>query len=282
MEITKNNKTILVIGGSGKNGSRVVRKLRGLNYPTFSTVRKENTAQADVRIFEWKDTSTWEAALKDIDSIYIVHPDTSMPEAYTEIKELAEKSVEMGITRLVLLSGRGQQSVIKCEDVIRNSGLQWTIVRSAWFNQNFTEGHFAAGIQHGELTFLADKVKEPFVDLEDLSDVIVQCLIDDKHDHHIYEVTGSTLYSFEEAVQIIGAAKGKPVRYIHANADNYYELLVKHGLPQDLATHMIGAFEEILDGRNANIGDGIEKVLRRPPVSFTTFVNNNFQTAAGE
>ncbi|SUJ24279.1 NAD(P)H azoreductase [Sphingobacterium spiritivorum] len=279
MKVTKNNKKILVIGGSGKNGSRVVRKLRELNYPAFSTVRKGNIHQPNVRIFEWKDTSTWEAALTDIDSIYIVHPDTSMPEAYTEIKELAEKSVKMGITRLVLLSGRGQQSVIKCEDAIRKSGLEWTIVRSAWFNQNFTEGHFAASIQHGELIFLADTVKEPFVDLEDLTDVIVQCLIDDKHNHHIYEVTGPALHSFEEAVQIIGATTGKPVRYIHADADNYYELLVQHGLSQDLATHMIGAFEEILDGRNANIGDGIEKVLGRPPVLFTTFVKNNFQAA---
>ncbi|ULT24218.1 hypothetical protein KUH03_35170 [Sphingobacterium sp. E70] len=138
-----------------------------------------------------------------MDALFIVHPDTSMPEALQQIRVLSEHAYKANIKKIVLLSGRGQDSVIACENVIQHSGLRWTIVRSAWFNQNFTEGHFAHGIKTGEVVFMAGQAGEPFVDLDDLADVVVASLLEPIHDNQVYEVTGDILYTFRDAVAII-------------------------------------------------------------------------------
>ncbi|SHG16899.1 NAD(P)H-binding protein [Pedobacter caeni] len=268
-------KNILVIGGKGKNGRRVVAKLRAKLYNVFSTTRSKERLEENESYFDWNDSSTYAPALKNINKVYIVHPDTSMPEAQGQLKELVAQLVQQPISKVVLLSGRGQESVEKCEEMLMNSPQEWTIVRSAWFNQNFSEGHFGYGIKSGELAFMAGPVKEPFVDLDDLTDVVVEALIHEKHNGKIYEVTGPELFSFEEAVIMIGSHLDCDIKYKFYPKDEYKYLLLNAGLPAAVADHMVHAFAEILDGRNANIGDGIQQVLGRNPKKFIDFVRSN-------
>ena len=266
---------ILVIGGNGKNGRRVVEKLRDQQHRVISTNRFKEGLRENERYFDWNDKNTYAPALKDMSKVYIVHPDTSMPEAQGQFKELLAKLIEEGVSKVVLLSGRGQESVEKCEGMLRNSPLKWTIVRSAWFNQNFSEGHFLYGIKSGVLPFMAGTVKEPFVDLDDLTDVVVAALIHEIHNGKIYEVTGQELLSFEEAVMMIAAHLGRGIRYELNDKYDYLKLLLNAGLPKAVAGHMVQAFGEILDGRNENIGDGVQKVLGRKPKKFIDFVQSN-------
>ncbi|SFM98577.1 Uncharacterized conserved protein YbjT, contains NAD(P)-binding and DUF2867 domains [Chryseobacterium oleae] len=269
------NGNILVIGGGGKNGRRVVKKLKALGYTVFSTVRVKDEVNEDTRFFDWNDTASYGQALKNIESVYIVHPDTSIPGAKEQITELVNSMVENSVSKAVLLSGRGQESVEDCERILISSPLKWAIVRSAWFNQNFSEGHFLHGVQSGEVTFMAGSVKEPFVDLEDLSDAVVECLTNDKHDGQIYEITGSELLTFEEAVKMIGAKLNHTIQYNFLEKDEYRELLIQVGLPPFVAGHMAVAFDEILDGRNESTGDGVQKILGRNPKKFNEFVQAN-------
>lgn len=272
-------KNVLVIGGAGKSGRRVVEKLKSNEINVCSTVRDLKNVTADELLFSWEDTSNWSAVLQGQDAVFIVHPDTSTPEAQNQIKALAVYAKSAAVKKLVLLSGRGQESVLACEDKIKNSGLRWTIVRSAWFNQNFTEGHFSYGIQNGEVVFMADDAKEPFVDLDDLSDVVVACLLDERHDGQIYEVTGHELFTFSEAVNIIAQQMNKPVKYLAVSGETYFDLLIQHGLPAVVAEHLVFAFSEILDGRNQTVGDGVQRVLERAPKKFKSFVQQNFKVA---
>lgn len=271
----KINGNILVIGGRGKNGSRVVKKLRALGCSVFSTVRVKEQVNEDVRFFDWNDPTSYSPALENIEKVYIVHPDTSIPGAQEQLAGLVNTMVENSVSKAVLLSGRGQESVKRCEDILINSPLKWSILRSAWFNQNFSEGHFLHGIQSGEVTFMAGSVKEPFVDLDDLSDAVVECLMNENHNGMIYEITGSELLTFEEAVGMIGNKLNRTIKYNLLDKDEYQELLKKVGLPPFVAEHMTVAFDEILDGRNENTGDGIQKILGRNPRKFNEFVQSN-------
>jgi uncharacterized protein YbjT (DUF2867 family) len=267
---------VLVIGGAGKSGRRVVEKLKSNSIHVYSTVRDLKNVTTSELLFSWDDTCNWSDVLRGQDAIFIVHPDTSIPEAQDQIKALVEYAKNAAVKKLVLLSSRGQESVLACENVIKNSALRWTIVRSAWFNQNFTEGHFSYGIQTGEVVFMADTVKEPFVDLDDLSEVVVACLLQEKHDGQIYEVTGDELFTFKEAVSMIAEQMDKSVEYRAVSGDVYFDLLVQHGLPAEAAKHLVFAFSEILDGRNRTIGNGVQRVLERTPKKFQSFVQKNF------
>lgn len=273
-----NNKieTVLVLGGNGKSGRRVVEKLRAKGVEVLVTTRELEKASKHSRYFIWENDRNWAEVLQGVDALFIVHPDTSMPEALQQIRLLSEHAYKANIKKVVLLSGRGQDSVVACENVIQHSGLRWTIVRSAWFNQNFTEGHFAHGIKTGEVVFMEGQAGEPFVDLDDLADVVVASLLEPIHDNQVYEVTGDILYTFRDAVAIISKKIGSPITYRELDKQSYLELLLQHGLPPAVAQHLVFAFSEILDGRNQSLGDGIDRVLKRSTKSFASFVDEAF------
>ena len=129
--------------------------------------------------------------------------------------------------RQVLLSGRGEEGALLGEQAVRDSGSDWTILRSTWFSQNFSEGFFLEQVLSGEVALPAGSVKEPFVDADDIADVAVAALTEDGHVGQLYELTGPRLLSFAEAVEEIGKAAGRRIRYVQVSMEQYASLLAK-------------------------------------------------------
>jgi uncharacterized protein YbjT (DUF2867 family) len=266
--------TILIVGGSGKTGSRVAERLaeRGL------TARLASRSGA-VR-FDWDDNSTWPAALQGVDSLYLTYyPDLASPRAGGHIRELARLAVASGVRRIVLISGRGEPQCHAGENAVREAGVPYTILRCAWFAQNFSEGNLRDQVLSGELAFPAGNVAEPFVDLDDVADVAVEALTDPKHANKIYELSGPRLVTFEEACREITKASGHEVRYLPISLESYREVLVTV-MPPDVAEFLCELFAYILDGHNAFIDDGIERVLGRKARDFTTYAQDAAKAGA--
>lgn len=257
--------TILIVGGTGKTGSRVAKRLaeRGL------TARLASRSGA-VR-FDWDDSSSWPAALQGVDTLYLTYyPDLASPRAGAHIRELTQLAVASGVRRIVLISGRGEPQCHAGENAVRESGVPYTILRCAWFAQNFSEGNLRDQVLSGELAFPAGNVAEPFVDLDDVADVAVEALTDPKHANKIYELSGPRLITFGEACAEITKASGHQVRYVPISLQAYREVLVTV-MPADVAEFLCELFAYILDGHNAVIDDGIEQVLGRKARDFTTY-----------
>ena len=61
---------------------------------------------------------------------YITYgPDLAAPGSVEALTELIGLARVAGVKRLVLLSGRGEEEAERAEEVVRASGLEWTIVR---------------------------------------------------------------------------------------------------------------------------------------------------------
>jgi uncharacterized protein YbjT (DUF2867 family) len=89
------------------------------------------------------------------------------------ISKLTELAKDAGVSRLVLLSGRNEAEAEKAERVLMASGPEWTIVRCAFFAQNFNEGAWLDEVLAGTVSLPVDHVQEPFVDADDIADVAV-------------------------------------------------------------------------------------------------------------
>jgi uncharacterized protein YbjT (DUF2867 family) len=76
-----------------------------------------------------------------------------------------------GVEHLVLLSGRGEHHARLGEEVVRASGVDFTIVRAAWFAQNFSEGYLRDPILAGVLPMPGGDIREPIIDIDDIADV---------------------------------------------------------------------------------------------------------------
>ena len=256
----------LVIGATGKTGRRVAQRLEERGWPVRSGSRR-----AEPR-FDWDDESTWSDALRGMDAVYIAYqPDLAVPGAVAAIERFTQLAREHGVHRIVLLSGRGEDGAQACEQVVQNSGAQWTIVRASWFAQNFSEGHFLDPILSGTLALPPGEVGEPFIDVADIADIAVAALADDRHAEQLYDVTGPRLLTFADAVSEIARAAGRDIRYLSIPADEYHAALTAEHVPAELAGFLTELFTTLFDGRNAHVTDDVERALGRQPRDFADY-----------
>ena len=257
---------VLVIGATGKTGRRIVRKLEALGLPV-----RAGSRQATPRRFDWHDPAGWPAALEGVRSVYVAfHPDLAVPGAVEAIDTLCMEAEKAGVEHLVLLSGRGEAHAQRCEELVRRSGIDFTILRAAWFAQNFDEGHLIGSVRAGILALPAGRVREPFVDLEDIADVAVAALTDPKHRGELYELTGPRLLDFDEVAAMLTAAAGHAVRYQPVSFEEHERELALQAGPE-FASMLTNLMREILDGRNAKLADGVQRALGRAPRDFREY-----------
>ena len=263
----------LVLGGTGKTGRRVVERLTRQHLPVRIGSRSGGLP------FDWEDRSTWAPVLQDVGAVYVSYfPDLAMPGAPEAVGSFAELAVASGVRRLVLLSGRGEEEAQASEKMLAESGADWTVVRASWFNQNFSEGYLLDSILGGEVMLPACDVGEPFTDADDIAEVAAAVLTEDGHAGQVYELTGPRLLTFADAIDAIADATGRAISYAQVPPEDFAAGLAEAQVPGDIVDLLLYLFTTVLDGRNASLGDGVERVLGRPAREFADYARD---TAAG-
>lgn len=260
-----NDQSILVIGATGKTGSRVANRLEMLGYP----VRRGSRSSATP--FDWEAPETWAPALRRARAAYVTYfPDLAFPGAVEKLESLCETARDASVEHLVLLSGRGEHHARLGEEVLRKSGVDATIIRAAWFAQNFSEGYLRDPILAGVLPMPGGDVAEPIIDIDDIADVAVAALTQEGHKGELYEVTGPRLMSFADMAAELSQATGRDIRHIPITFEDFHQNIAQAG-GTFVADVFTAIARETLDGRNAQTTDGVMRALGRPPRDFKDF-----------
>lgn len=163
-----------------------------------------------------------------------------------------------------------------CEQLVIHSGLDYTIVRANWFNQNFSENFLVEGILNGHVALPYAEAKIPFVDANDIAEVAVSALIDDKHNGEIYQLTGPEGLTFEEAVHMISKASGREIQFTGISVKAYVAAMRQKNVPEDFIWLIEYLFTEVLGNPdNSEITNDIEQVLSRKPIGFKEYVEKS-------
>ncbi len=256
---------ILVIGATGKTGRRVASRLEAKGLP----VRRGSRSSATP--FDWDAPDTWAPALRGARAAYVTYfPDLAFPGALEKLDSLCETARDVGVEHLVLLSGRGEHHARMGEDVVRASGLDVTIVRSAWFAQNFSDGYLRDPILAGVLPMPGGDTPEPIIDIDDIADVAVAALTEEGHKGRLYEVTGPRLMTFAEMAAELSQATGRAIRHVPISFEEFHATIARSG-GAFVADVFTAIARETLDGRNAHITDGVMRALGRSPRDFSEF-----------
>ena len=275
--LRKNKDLTLILGGTGKTGKRVAERLEARD-------RKVRIgSRSAVPSFDWDNAQSWDASLKGVKAVYITYaPDLAMPGATDAIQAFVTQAKRAGVKRLVLLSGRGEKEAQACEQIVQTSGLEWTIVRASWFNQNFSEGAFIDMVLSGAITLPAGDQVEPFVDIDDIADVVVAALTDDHHTGEIYEVTGPRLMSVADIAADLSRVTGRDIAYVDVPHDAFVAEVANSGAPKEVVWMLDYLFATVLDGRNAYLTDGVQRALGRPPKDFADYAADVEKTGVWE
>jgi uncharacterized protein YbjT (DUF2867 family) len=258
---------ILVLGATGKTGRRVVRALESFD----AEVRSASRATG----FDWNDPTTWKPFVHGAHAAYVIAPEN--PAMAAPFVELAESS---GVQRLVLLSGRGLdetpegffQGMQATEKAVRASALSWTILRANNFNQNFSEDVWHPEIRAGRLSLPVDDTPEPFVDVQDIAEVAALALTTGDHPGQTYTLTGPEAITFTAALAKISTASGLPAELVRLTPEEYRNLLLSQGVPEQVAAELNDMFDGMRRGRLAIPTDDVSRLLGRPATSFDTYV----------
>ncbi|MEM1086070.1 MAG: NmrA family NAD(P)-binding protein [Verrucomicrobiota bacterium] len=257
----------LVIGGNGKTGRRVVERLEALGHEVSSASRSSSLS------FDWNDDSNWGEVLAGVKALYVTyHPDLSVPGASNHIRALLAVAKTQGVERIVLLSGRGEEEAQHCERLVLDSGIPATVVRCGWFNQNFSESFFRDLLMSGTLAVPNAHVGEGYVDADDIADVVTAALTESGHEGEIYQLTGPELLTFREVASIFEEVTGREIKVLDVSREAFVEGLEAAQLPEGMVELVDYLFNEVLDGRNASLGDGVQRALGRPPRDFRSFL----------
>lgn len=265
---------ILVIGATGKTGSRVAARLQAGGH----AVRRGSRASATP--FDWESPETWAPALSGARAAYVTYfPDLAFPGAVEKLESLVETAKDVGVDHLVLLSGRGEHHARMGEEVVRQSGVDFTLVRSAWFAQNFSVDYLRDPILAGVLPMPGDDIAEPIIDIDDIADVAVAALTEKSHRGKLYEVTGPRLMTFADMAHELGRAIDRPIRHIPISFEDFHANIARSG-GAFVADVFTAIARETLDGRNAHTTDGVTEALGRPPRDFDDFASNAARAGA--
>ncbi|MBT6150234.1 MAG: NmrA family transcriptional regulator [Gemmatimonadetes bacterium] len=256
----------LILGGTGKTGRRVAEKLTGLGQPVRIGSRGASPA------FDWDRPDTWAAAVLDVSRVYITYqPDLAVPGARQSIEHFTSLAVQAGVEKLVLLSGKGEQEAERCEEVVTAAPVASTIVRASWFHQNFSESFFRDPILAGHVALPRAEALIPFIDADDIADVVVACLLGDEHSGQIYELTGPRQLTFADATREIATATGRDIIFSAITMEAYEGMMREFQVPEDTIWLVKYLFTEVLTSENSVVTQDVRKVLGREARDFTDY-----------
>ena len=265
---------ILVIGGTGKTGRRVVEQLQ--NKGIEPRIGSRNSSPS----FDWDNKDTWVEALNGIEKMYVTYyPDLAVPGAKEAIESLTYLAKELGVKKMVLLSGKGETEAEACENIVMNSGINYTIVRASWFNQNWSESFFLDPILSGEVALPMSDVLIPFVDANDIAEVAATVLLDDSYNGEIIEITGPELITFKDIVNIISKSSNRHLNFHEITLEQYIEGMKKMQIPNDVVWLIEYLFTHVLTNPNNQlVVNDIEQVLGRKAKTFAEYAQKTSET----
>jgi len=191
------------------------------------------------------------------------------------------KAADSGIRRIVLLStlgvatrpfGRTRIAMRELEDTLRESGLDWTILRPGGFASNAL--WWAESVRTRQLVAAPfGDTGVPIIDPADIAAVAAASLTDDQHTGGVYELTGPEVITPRQQTEALAAALGSPVRF-HELSRAEAKAGMEQSMPGELADDTLDILSSPTPAE-LRVSPDVEKVLGRAPRSFADWVRSN-------
>jgi uncharacterized protein YbjT (DUF2867 family) len=261
----------LVLGATGKTGSRVARRLVSRGLPVRTAARSGAEAH-----FDWDDPETFAPALHGVSRVYLVGP-VMRTHFAGQVSEFLDRTEAAGAAHVTYLSAYGidaappETAMRSVElDLLGRPGLTHAILRPAWFMQNFSETFLKP--VGGAIVVPAGDGAEAFVDAADIAAAASATLADPRaHAGAQYALTGPEALTIAAAAKIISDATGRAVDYTDIDRDVWVAGAVAGGVPAEYGAVLGVLTETIASGRGARPGPDVEKATGAPPTSFADF-----------
>ncbi|MBB4688237.1 NAD(P)H-binding protein [Amycolatopsis jiangsuensis] len=271
---------IVVTGATGNVGRPLTRALAEAGHQVAAVSRNAPAEGADgVRhvAADLSESGGLDPVLTGAKALFLLLPG-DLHATGADPADLIGRAVAAGVRRVVLLSsqgvatrpfGRTRVALRGVEDLLRESGLEWAVLRPGGFASNALWWAESVRTQRLVAAPFGD-VGVPILDPADIAEVAAACLTDDRYLGDVYTLTGPEVITPREQAAAIGTALGSPVRF-HELTRAEAKAAMAQSMPAELADDTL----DILGAPNAaelRISPDVERVLGRRPRTFADWV----------
>jgi uncharacterized protein YbjT (DUF2867 family) len=280
---------IIVLGATGNIGTAVLKNLHHKNIEVFAGVQSEKDFEkvtqfgATPVIVNFTDQESLNKALQGKDRVFLVTPLMQNPEAITQMVINASKL--NGIKHLVRSTASGADSnghiqmarwAGASEDLIKASGLNYTIVRPYSFLQNFINFHSQTIKQYNGFYLPTGDANLSMLDINDLGEVVAIVLTSDEHFGKTYELSGQT-YTNEILAETLSEVLERRITYIDVPEEKAKESMLTNQMPEWMVNAMMELNYITKQGWTAGYSNDYKNLTGKEYTSAETFFENNKQ-----
>lgn len=280
-------KRILVTGATGNIGMEVIRFLfeNHTDYHLIAGVRNIlkanqtfiNYPQLDYVFFDFEDVDSFDHALENIDTIFLLRPPhlSNVPKYF---HPLIEKIKQKGIHQIVFLSVQGAETskIIphnKIEKLITESDIDYIFLRPSYFMQNLTTTLSKDIREKRQIILPAGNAKFNWIDVENIGEMAAKLLVSfDTFKNQAIELTGYENEDFLTVTNLINEVVKDRIEYVHTTPLKFYQLKKKEGIPTGMIIVMIMLHFLPRFQKEPRITNSFERIIGKKPTTLREFI----------
>jgi uncharacterized protein YbjT (DUF2867 family) len=272
---------ILITGATGNVGRELVKQLLELGEPLRIVTRDESKVSSlDSRIErvigDLSEDATLERALQGVGRVFMFP--LLMDPNHHATRVLLSKAKQYGIQHIVMLSAIGAKGLKtrlqdlheEKEQLVKDSGIAWTILRPGAFMSNALQ--WLPAIQaHGKVFSSTGEGKTAPISPSDIATVAALALTKPGHERKSYDLTGEELLSVPQQVEILANVLGKPITCVEVPVDVAANELRQKSTPDFLVESLVQMWTHIQQGDVTTKNEMVRQLTGRSPESFRSW-----------
>ncbi|HVO75850.1 MAG TPA: SDR family oxidoreductase [Ignavibacteriaceae bacterium] len=278
-----NRLKVLVTGATGNTGSLLVPRLLRADIDVRVFVRDGKKAEslndlgAEIIIGDLDQPETIVPAVGDVDKIYLLtwNGPTQLKQAENVIKA-ASKAGTPHIIRHSMWGPENSRIIkqgLQVEEIIKSSGLPWTMLKPTFYMQNTMMAAQTISAQ-GNIYWDMKDGKLGMIDVRDIAEAAFAVITGEGHEGKSYILTGPEAISFTDIAKIFSRVLERNVNFINVPGEASFQAMVSLGVPEWIAEGYVELSKGFSEDFANSITQNIKILTGHPARSFEQFAND--------
>ncbi|MFE9901300.1 SDR family oxidoreductase [Streptomyces achromogenes] len=269
--------SIVVTGATGHLGRHVVAQLlEKVPAERITAVVRDAAKGADLAargvrlaVADYNAPKTLDGLFAAGDKVLLISGSEVDKDRVAQHTAVIDAAKAAGVALLAYTSAPGTLTAALADDhrateqVLRASGLPYTLLRNGWYHENYTE-HLAPVLEHGAVVQAAGDGRVSSAARADYAAAAVAVLTGEGHENVTYELGGDEAWSFAEYAAELSRQTGREIAYRQVSVADLTGILTGAGLPAPLAGILAGVDASIAEGELVVSSGDLSRLIGRP------------------
>lgn len=272
-----------VTGATGQLGKLVVEQLKKKvgKENVVALVRNPEKAKdlgVETRPFDYNNSEGLDVQLKDIERLLLISSNEIGKRARHH-KNVIEATKNAGVKWLVYTSVLHADSTtlnlagehLETEKMLKNSGVNYTILRNGWYTENYT-GSIGGALAGGAFIGSGGSGKISSAARVDFAEAAATVISDESYKGKVYELAGDNAYTLADLAAEISKQTGKTIPYRDLPETEYAKILESFDIQKGFAQAIASWDVSVSKGDLYDNSMQLSKIIGRPTTSMAESV----------